>query len=215
MNVEDLVNKEKLRCDNILSIALIVGILILFVFFRLIVFVSLMVYPIFSLLLNGIFYIYKGLVKKDKTITIKVFKTILGIFYFSFSTFILSIIFSYQHITLSYVIYFVSIPAIYIGLAAILKGIIVDVYSPLYRKLNILMGFLTFVITILALSNAEPYFILSLISLISVLTLNGILRSGLYLSEYGLSIRNVKNIRYVFYIMDNLHVVNLEEADQR
>ncbi len=215
MDISDLVNKEKLRCDNIISIVLIGFILVLFVFFRLIVFVSLMVFPIFALFLNGIYYIYKGLVKKDKTLAIKILRVILGIVYITFSTFILSIIFSYPHITSSYVIYFISIPAFLIGFAAILKGYIVEVYSSLYRKLNIFIGFLTCSITFLALFFSESFFIISLISLISLLSLNGILRSGLYLSEYGLSIRNLKNIRLVFYLMDNLTMGNLEEEAQR
>lgn len=215
MDISDLVNKEKLRCDNIISFVLIGFILVIFVFFRLIVFVSLMFFPIFALFLNGIYYVYKGLVKKDKTLAIKILRVILGIGYLSFSTFILSIIFSYPHITSSYVIYFISIPAFLIGFAAILKGCIVDVYSSLFRKLNIFIGFLTWSITLLALFYAESFFIITFISLISLLALNGILRSGLYLSEYGLSIRSLKNIRLVFYIMDNLTVGNLEEEAQR
>ena len=215
MDISDLVNKEKLRCDNIISFVLIGFILVLFVFFRLIAFVSLMVFPIFALFLNGIYYVYKGLVKKDKTLAIKILRVILGIGYLSFSTFILSIVFSYPHITSSYVIYFISIPAFLIGFAAILKGYIVGVYSSLYRKLNIFIGFLTWSITFLALFYAESFFIITFISLISLLALNGILRSGLYLSEYGLSIRSLKNIRLVFYIMDNLTVGNLEEEAQR
>jgi len=214
MEISDIVNKEKLRCDNIVSIALLGGIVVLFVFFRLIIFVSLMVFPIFALFLNGIFYTYKGLVKKDKILTVRVLRVILGISYVAFSTFILLLIFSYPHITLGYFIYFISIPTFLIGFAAIIKGYIVRVYSPLYRKLNILIGFLTCGIPILASYYAESFFILALISLILLLSLNGILRSGLYLSEYGLSIRNLKNIRLVFYIMDNLHMVNLEEEVQ-
>ncbi|NVM45996.1 MAG: hypothetical protein HWN79_13855 [Candidatus Lokiarchaeota archaeon] len=214
MEISDLVNKKKLRCDNIVSIVLLAGILVLFVFFRLIIFVSLMVFPIFALFINGIYNIYKGLVKKDRILTVRVLRVILGISYISFSTFILLLIFSYPHITLGYIIYFISIPAFLIGFAAIIKGSIVVVYSPLYRKLNILIGFITCGISLLASYYAESVFILSLISLILLLTLNGILRSGLYLSEYGLSIRNLKNIRLVFYIMDNLHVVNLEEEVQ-
>jgi len=214
MNIRDLVNKEKLRCDDIISITLIISIGILFLFFRLIVFVSLMVYPISSVFLYGIFFIYKGLSKKERTLTISVLRLILGIGYITFSTFILLLIFSYPHITLSYVIFFLSIPTFFIGLAAILKGSIVQVYSPIYRKLNILIGFITLFIIFLALYYAEAYFILSLISLLVLLALNGILRSGLYLSEYGLSIRNLKNIRLVFYIMSNLQMIHPEEDIQ-
>jgi hypothetical protein len=126
----------------------------------------------------------------------------------------LLLIFSYPHITLSFIIYFLSFPVFFIGLAAILKGSIVEVYTPTYRKLNVLVGFLTIGFTFLALYYVEGYFVVSLISLLVLLTLNGILRSGLYLSEYGLSIRNLNNIRFVFYIMDNLQVINPEKVVQ-
>ena len=214
MNIRDLVNKKKLRCDNIISVTLIISVVVLLVFFRLIMFASLMVYPICSLFLYGIYYVYRGLAKKEKTLNISVRKFIRGIVYLAFSTFMLLLIFSYPHITLSYIIYFLSFPVFFIGLAAILKGFIVEVYTLTYRRLNVLVGFLTISFTFLALYYVEGYFILSLISLLVLLTLNGILRSGLYLSEYGLSIRNLKNIRLVFYIMDNLQVINPEEVVQ-
>ncbi|MHA1193047.1 MAG: hypothetical protein ACTSP9_12220 [Promethearchaeota archaeon] len=153
--------------------------------------------------------------KKDRSLNIRVFRLILGIAALSFSTFMLLLIFSYPHITLSYVIYFLTIPALLIGLAAILKGSIIEVYTSIYRKLNILIGFSTFGVTFLALYYAESNFLLSLISLLFILTLNVILRFGLYLSEYGLSIRYLENIRLVFYIMDNLQLVNPEEEVQR
>ena len=214
MNIRDLVNKKKLRCDNIISVTLIISVVVLLVFFRLIMFASLMVYPICSLFLYGLYYVYRGLAKKDKTLRISVLKFIRGIVYLAFSTFMFLLIFSYSHITLSYIIYFLSLPVFFIGLAAILKGSIVEVYTPTYRKLNVSIGFLTISFTFLALYFVEGYFVLSLISLLVLLTLNGILRSGLYLSEYGLSIRNLKNIRLVFYIMDNLQVINPEEVVQ-
>jgi len=214
MNIRDLVNKEKLRCDNIVSVTLIISVVVLLVFFRLIMYVSLMVYPLCSLFLYGIYYVYRGLAKKEKTLNISVRKFIRGIVYLAFSIFMLLLIFSYPHITLSYIIYFISFPVFLIGLAAILKGSIVEVYTLTYRRLNVLIGFLTIGFTFLALYYVEGYFVLSLISLLGFLILNGILRSGLYLSEYGLSIRNLSNIRLVFFIMDNLQVVNLEEEVQ-
>ena len=214
MNIRDLVNKKKLRCDDIISVTLIISIVVLLVFFRLIMFISLMVYPFCSLFLYGIYYVYRGLAKIDETLNISVRKLIRGIVYLAFSTYMLLLFFSYPHITLNYIIYFLSFPVFFIGLAAILKGSIVEVYTPAYRKLNVLVGFLTVGFTFLALYYVEGYFILSLISLLGLLILNGILRSALYLSEYGLSIRNLSNIRLVFYIMDNLQVVNLEEEVQ-
>ena len=214
MNIRDLVNKKKLRCDDIISVSLVISFVVLLVFFRLIMYVSMMVYPLCSLFIYGIYYVYKGLAKKDKTLRISVRKFIRGIVYLAFSTFMFLLIFSYPHITFSYIIYFLSFPVFFIGLAAILKGSIVEVYTPTYRKLNVLVGFLTISITFLALYYVEGYFVVSLIFLLVRLPLNGILRSGLYLSEYGLSIRNLNNIRFVFYIMDNLQVINPEKVVQ-
>jgi hypothetical protein len=126
----------------------------------------------------------------------------------------IGLIFSYPHITLSYAVYFLAIPVLFIGLAGILKGYIVDVYSSFYRRLNILIGFLTIIGSIISVYNAEVNILISLVLLLTLLGLNGLLRSGLYLSEYGLSLKNLKNIKLVFYIMDNLHVVNIEEEDR-
>ena len=211
MNIRDLFNKEKLRCDNIILVSLIPSFVFLFLFFRLIAYLSIFIYPISSLFLYGVHYIYECLNKQDRTLAIRIRKLIRGIIDLTFSSFIFLLIFSSPRIPLSYIIIFLSLPVFFIGLAAILKGSIVQVYSPIYRKLNILIGFLTLIITFLALYYAEAHFILSLTSLLVLLTLNGILRSCLYLSEFGLSIRNLKNIRLVFYIMDNLQTINPEE----
>ena len=206
MDPTELINKDKLRCDNIISVSLIVIFLFMFVFFRLILLTSLIIYPLFSLFMYGAYYIYKVLMKNDKF-----YKLILGIMYVLFSSFMFWLLFSYPSIPLSYIVIFLSIPVLLIGFAAILKGSIVDVYSPIYRMLNILIGCATLIVTILALFNVETNFLLSLISILAALALNGILRSGLYLSEYGLSLKKLDNIKYVFFIMDNLIVLNLEE----
>lgn len=211
MDISELVNKRKLRCDNIISVVLIIGIIFLFIYFRLFLIMSLIIYPLSSLFIYGLYYCYRLFTNKDRTVIMKVLKTILGTFYMLFSAFMFWLIFSYPHVTLSYVVFFISIPVLLIGLAAILKGSIVKVYSPFYRKLNVLIGCATLVMTSLAIYFVELNFVLSLASLILLLALNGMIRSGLYLSEFGLSLRNFKNLKYVFFIMDNLIILNLEE----
>jgi len=210
MNIQDLVNRDKLRCDNIISITLLISFLVLFLFFRFLLYLSLMVYPLFSCFLFGVYYVYRSFFKEEKTKN-KVYRFIQGAIYVTFSTLMLLLIFSYPHITLNYIVYFLAIPVSFIGFAAILKGSTVDVYSPIYRKFNIFIGMITIIITILDLYILDYYFLLSLMSLIILLILNGISRSALYLSEYGLSIRNLKNMKYVFFIMDNLVVLDLQE----
>lgn len=213
MNYLDLINRDKLKCDNIMSITLLASFLVLFLFYRFILYMSLMVYPLCSAFIFGLYYIYRSLFKEKKT-KIKILRFIQGAIYIVFSTFMLLLIFSYPHITLNYIVYFLAIPVIFIGAAAILKGSIVDVYSPTYRKFNIFIGVISIIITILDLYILDYYFIISLTSLIILLILNGISRSALYLSEYGLSLRNLKNMKYVFLIMDNLIVVDLQEENE-
>lgn len=216
MDYKDLVDKGKLRCDNIISITLIIGLIFLLLFFRILTYMSLMIFPFFSLFLHGTVYIYRVAKKKKyKTVKTRVFRLILGIFYLGLSSFVIWLFFSFPEITFSYLVYFLSIFMVFIGLAAILKGFMVEVYSLFYRKANIIIGFATLIGIVLAIYFVDFYFILSFTSLIVLLALNGILRSGLYLSEYGLPLRNLKNIKYVFFIMDNFVVLNLEEDYKR
>ena len=140
-----------------------------------------------------------------------VFRSILSIVFIGLSSFMLWIIFSQPRMTLSYIVFFLSIPMFFIGFAAILKGYMIDVYSRFYRKANIILGCITLIATLLSILFVEFNFFLSLIALIGLLILNGILRSGLYLSEFGLPLRNLKNFKYVFYIMDNFIILNLKD----
>jgi len=54
---------------------------------------------------------------------------------------------------------------------------------------------------------------LHFIVLLGTLSVNGILRAALYLSEYGLSLNEMKSFKIVFYIMDsNLTIRSIEES---
>ena len=215
MDTTELVDKGKLRCDNIISIILIIGIVLLLLFFRLLTYMSLMVFPFFSLFLHGTFYIYKVAKKKYKTVKTRVIRLILGSFYVVLSSFVIWLVFSHPQVTLDYIVYFLSIFMVFIGLAAILKGFMIEVYSLFYRKANIIIGFATLIVIVLAVYLVEFSFFLSLTSLIVLLVLNGMFRSGLYLSEFGLPLMDLKNLKYVFYIMDNFIIYNLEEDYNR
>lgn len=211
MDVTSLVHKGKLKCDNIISITLIFSLIFMFLFFRLIAYMALMIYPICSLFLHGVYYLYKVVRNKYKKPKTMVFRSILSIVFIGLSSFMLWIIFSQPRMTLSYIVFFLSIPMFFIGFAAILKGYMIDVYSRFYRKANIILGCITLIATLLSILFVEFNFFLSLIALIGLLILNGILRSGLYLSEFGLPLRNLKNFKYVFYIMDNFIILNLKD----
>ncbi|MHA1459661.1 MAG: hypothetical protein ACTSQR_08380, partial [Promethearchaeota archaeon] len=75
-----------------------------------------------------------------------------------------------------------------------------------------LIGLFTIFYTLIAIVFADFNFTLHFIVLLGTLTANGILRAALYLSEYGLSLNEIKSFKIVFYIMDtHLTIRNIEE----
>ena len=202
MNIIISVNNEKIKCDKIIIISLIIGIVFLLISSPRLLILSFFVYPFSSLFLVGLYNVYRSFFTEIKTQT-KILRFIQAIIYLALSTFMLVILFSFSNITLNYIIYLLAIPIFFIGFAAIIKGLLVGVYSSTYRAFNIFIGVVTIIINVLTLYIADFFFSLSLISLISLLLLNAISRSCLYLSEFGLSILNLKNLKYVIYAMNH------------
>jgi len=206
MSIRSLMNKEKIMVDDIICVVLIALFGFLVIYFVLIAIMALAVYPISTLLLYGIYKTHKGIFNKELNATRKVVVLLLGIGYISFAILILSIIFSQPHIPVSFIIYFLAMPTFLIGLAGFLKGFIIKVYSPLFRRLNMLIGASTIILTIISIVFAESGFIYLLFSLLIALILNGILRSALYLSEFGLSLNRIRNLKLVFLIMNSIEI---------
>jgi len=203
MNIRSLMNKQKLMVDNIICVAIIIVIFTLLMFFRLIAIMSILVYPMAVLIPLGIYRSYKTIFNRELKISSKIIIVILQIGYAIFSMFFLNILFSYPHITLSYIIYFLSIPVLLIGFAGFLKGLIIEAYSPSLRGLNMLIGIITVIETIIAIIFADVNFIFHFSALLVLLSINGILRAALYLSEYALSLKKKRNFKIVFIIMNN------------
>jgi len=213
MNIRALMNKQKLRVDNIVCVAIVIVIFTLLMFFRLIAIMSIVVYPMTVLIPYGIYKSYKIIFNRELKISGKVIIFIFQVSYAIFSLLFLNMLFSYPHITLSYIIYFLSIPTLLIGFAGFLKGLIIEVYSPSLRILNMIIGIITVIETIIAIIFADVNFLFHFITLLAVLSLNGILRAALYLSEYGLSLKKMRNFKIVFIIMDNL-VIQTPEIEE-
>ncbi|MHA1467918.1 MAG: hypothetical protein ACTSP6_07565 [Promethearchaeota archaeon] len=212
MNSQSFMNKRKLIVNNIVGVALISVIFAQLMFFRLIAILSIVVYPMSVALPYGIYRVYKTVNDRETALRAKIIKVIFQIAYVIFSMLFLNMIFSYPHITLSYIIYFLAIPTSLIGLAGFLKGSMIGVYSPSFRFLNVLIGLFTIFYTFIAIVFADFNFTLHLIVLLGTLTVNGILRAALYLSEYGLSLNKMKSFKIVLYIMDtHLTIRNIEE----
>lgn len=206
-------NKKKLMVNNIVGVAMVVVIFAQLLFFRLIAIMSIVVYPMALLAPYGVYMVYRFIKDPKTTLLGKIIKIVLTVAYTVFALIFLNLIFSYPHITLRYIIYFLSIPTSIIGLAGFLKGMMVNVYSPLSRALNILVGAFSVIYGFTAIIFADYYFVIHLITLLSLLSLNGVLRAALYLSEYGLSLNKVKSFRLVFYIMESSQTIrNIEES---
>jgi len=211
MSIRTTMNKQKLMVDDIITVVLIVILFLLALGFRIFLLMSLIVYPMASLLIYGIGGTYKGIFNKKMKSIKKVINFILGIVYILFAIFMLTLLFTPPRIPINYVIYFLFIPIFLIGIGGVLKGLLVDVYSPLLRFLNALIGAITVIFAIIALIYAETSFTFHLVTLLTTLTLNGILRSALYLSEYELSLKSFRNLRLVWFLMDNVPLHQLEE----
>jgi len=205
-----VINKQKLLVDNIIVVAFIIMMLILALASLKIIIMSSVVYPMSCLLIYGLLRTHQGIFNTRLSLIKMFLNLILGIASIFFSIFMLILIFSQPTITVSYIIYFLALPVFLIGLAGFLKGLIVDTYSPLFRSLNMGYGILTIITIFVAILFADASFIFSLSSLLIALALNGVLRSALYLSEYGLSLRSFENFKLVFIIMESIDVINTE-----
>jgi len=204
MNVRSLMNKRKLLVDDIILVTLIIIAIFLALFIQLLAIMSIAVYSLFSLLMYGLYRTYKGMINRKINFIHNILNLLFGIACIFISSYTLSLMFTRPNISASFVIYFLGIPIFLIGLAGLLKGLIVNVYSPLFRFLNALIGAITVYFTVTAIIYPETGYIFHLFTLLTILTLNGILRAALYLSEYGLSLKSFKNLKLVWFLMDSL-----------
>jgi len=217
MNVRSLMNRRKVIVDDIISVFLIIIVIYIIIFNKLFGIMSLAVYSFFCLLLYGLYRSYKCFFDRKLNIIIKVLNLIFGIACIILTSYTLYILFTRPNIPASFYIYFLGFPIFLIGLAGLLKGLIVDVFSPLFRFLNIIIGATTVLLTLIAIIFAEVGYLFHIFALLTNLTLNGVLRAALYLSEYGLSLNSFKNLKLVWFLMDspslpqqmeNLHFLN-------
>ncbi|MFX1498643.1 MAG: hypothetical protein ACFFBH_14055 [Promethearchaeota archaeon] len=200
--IENVMLKQKIRADNVISIILFGSFLVLALFLSLIALMSIIVYPLVSLFFFGIYKIVKGFFKKRRAKSLNVLHIIFGIAFTIFSFFMLDFLFSYPNVGLAQLIYLLTFPTLLIGMAGIIKGIIIQEYLFKYRLINILAGSATIILTIMAFASAEKFFLFNIISLPICLLINVISRAIMYLSEYNLPLR-LKNVKYFFYILDD------------
>jgi len=208
----ELINKQKIRADDRISIILVVGYLIFALFFRLESFISLIVYPFVSLIIYGILKIINALNKRNKGKGDNTVKFMFGLVSIIFSIVFLMFILSFPNITSQIILNLIAFPLFIVGLAAIVKGKMVTVYLKKYRILNIIIGLITIIVCLLTFFSPVIFpnnsFLIHFTSLCIVLFLNILGRAALYLSEFGLSLKHVRNFRLFLYIISDylLHI---------
>jgi len=203
MNVRSLMNRQKVIVDDVISVMLIIIVAYLIIFNQLLGIMSIAVYSLFCLLLYGLYRFYKIIFDRKLKFIFRLLNLLFGISCIIIPSYTLNIVFTRPNVTSSFIIYFLVIPIFLIGLAGLLKGLIVNVYSPLFRFLNALIGAITVLFTVIAINFADTGYIFHIFTLLTTLTLNGILRAALYLSEYGLSLNSFKNLKLVWFLMDS------------
>ena len=214
MSYRLIINKQKKLVDDIVSVVLVI--LLVFIAFAvtLLAIMSIGVYCFFVLIMYSIYRSYKGIFdRKLKTIS-RVLSLSFGITFIIIPSYILSYMFSRSNIPASYFVYLLCIPLFLIGLAGLLKGLIVDVYSTRFRRLNVLIGAITLLFIVFAIIFAETGVIFHLFTLLIIFTLNGILRAALYLSEYGLSLKSFRDLKLVWFLMDSPALPQPENQDK-
>ncbi|MCK4686920.1 MAG: hypothetical protein KAT66_02225, partial [Candidatus Lokiarchaeota archaeon] len=157
-----ILNRGKVRADDFIIISIIGTFIVQVLFFKLIVLMSIIVFPMFTLFLYGIYKLILGLLKKGKE---KMKDLLMGVFSIPFGLFILNIIFSQPHISRGYIIYFITIPIMIIGFAGIIKGFLIDVYSTFHRAINIIIGIITLIETTFAYITTETLFLFHILLL--------------------------------------------------
>lgn len=208
----ELINKQKIRADDRISIILIVGYLIFALFLRLEAFISLIVYPFVSLIIYGILKIINTLNKRNKGKGDNTVKFMFGVVSIIFSIVFLMFILSFPNVTSQIILNLIAFPLLIVGLAAIVKCKMINIYSKKYRILNIIIGSITIIVCLLTFISPAIFtnnsFLFYFTSLFVVLILNILGRAALYLSEFGLSLKHVRNFKLFLYIISDylLHI---------
>ncbi|MFX0042416.1 MAG: hypothetical protein ACFE8L_05860 [Candidatus Hodarchaeota archaeon] len=206
-----ILNKRKVRADDYIIFSIIGIFIVQLLFFKLIALMSIIVFPMFTLFLYGIYKLFMCLLKKGKE---RVKDLIMGLFSIPFGLFILIIIFSQPNISRGFIIYFMAIPVMIIGFAGIIKGYLIDVYTTGYRILNIIIGIVTSIETTIAYITADILFYYHIPLLCALLLFNGMARIALYLSEYRISIIHIRNLvilKFLFQIISEVPIKVVSE----
>jgi uncharacterized membrane protein HdeD (DUF308 family) len=209
MLLEDIIDKNKIRADDYITILMVLSYALFALFFRREAFLSIIVYPFAALTVFGVLKIINALNKRNNDGRGKTNKLLFGIIAIIFSILFLNLILVQPNITSQIIIALISFPLLVVGYAGIIKGLIVDKYSVKHRLVSIVIGTTTVVLCLLSLFNLIFNFLYNFIALCLILLLNILSRAALYLSEYGLKLIHLKNFKLFLYIVSD-YIVHID-----
>jgi len=210
-------HKDKIRADDYISSFLIIGTILFALFLTLESIMSLIVYPFIALFFHGILKIIIGTNKRNKGNPKNLNRVLFGIISIVISVASLYFFVNLPKVTPQNLITLAAYPIVIVGLASIVKGKIINIYSRKHRYINIIIGSITLIICWLALLSYRIFhpnsFLFHIISLSIALTANIISRAALYLSEFGLSLLHKNNFKLFFYIISDYLIYVNEEGN--
>ncbi|MFW9880982.1 MAG: hypothetical protein ACFFG0_48590 [Candidatus Thorarchaeota archaeon] len=199
----EVINKNKIRADDYISIAVVVFYIIFALLYLMDAILSMIVYPFISLAVWGILKIIGTFNKRNNDNHGKLNKFLFGIISFVFSILFLWFILSQPNITPQRIISIIAFPMMIVAFAGIIKGLIIDIYSLKHRIMNIIIGIITLVFSLIGFFYLIRDFLFNFIAISLTLLFNIISRAALYLSEFGLSIVHLKNFKLFLYIISD------------
>ncbi|NVM34633.1 MAG: hypothetical protein HWN81_03495 [Candidatus Lokiarchaeota archaeon] len=202
MLLEEIINKNKIKADDYISVFMITSYLLFALFFRIEAFMSIVVYPFASLGIFGVLKIVNALNKRNP-VQGKGNKMLVGIIYIIISISFLGFLFTMPSITSHIIISLISFPLLIVGFAGIVKGMLIDIYLVKHRVISIIIGMSTIIACFIAFSSIVNSFLFNIILLVLTVLINVLSRAALYLSEYGLSLIHIKNFKLFFYIISD------------
>ncbi|MFX0006874.1 MAG: hypothetical protein ACFFA7_17630 [Promethearchaeota archaeon] len=198
----DLIYKKKIKADDYISVLIVANYVAFALFYHLEALISIIVYPFVALAFYGAIKIINFLNKKNTKERSPV-KFFFGIVAIMVSILFLWFMLLQPNFTTRVLMNLVAFPLMIVGFAAIVKGVLIDIYSRKYRNVTIVVGIITILLCLSIFMNIFNNLIFSIVALSIILIINVISRAALYLSEFGLSLKQIRNFKIFLYIISD------------
>lgn len=198
-----LLNKEKQRTTSIIIFVILATFITLVSSFVAFFVIMLPIYLSAYIINFSVSLIYQNVYKNTIKKRRKVLKISFSLILLLIGFFTLYFFLNLNNFSTKIIIFLLYLPILIIGLCGIIKSMVITVYSIKFRRLNMIIGITTVIYSVFAFLNAENFFLFLIITFILLFLLNAFVRLALYLSEFGLSLKSIKNIKIALFIMSN------------